>query len=487
MNKPRSKPLKVPISQAEQTRRRRRRFPWWTLPIIVLCLCLLAAAWVFADEQIAQYNQFNTKRATVAGNVFFGPVYIDDTPIGGLTMDEARVALSGHIDAQAASFRLTLSADGRQWQISSEDIPMAWNTEALLQQAYMIGRKGSLEERYRQVTGLTTPINLYSEFSYDREAVRQITDAIARELTIAPVSAEVVAFDVANRSFAFSNETVGQAVDAESLYRTVIYQLDSGQYGSVVSINVAPQQPAVTRAQLEAEYTRIASFTTKTTKDSNRNNNINLAAHALNGKMIAAGGTISFNETTGERTKDKGYLEAGAIENGRTVQETGGGVCQVSSTLFNALARANCAIEDRKPHAWPSDYVPRGEDATVDWPRLDLVMRNTSDAPMFITAWYEDQTVTVEVYGLSLGDGVTIELESETTYQKKPTEVVYTYNASLPIGTEKQVKKPRTGYSVQTYKVWLQDGQVTARDKFYTSEYRMISEEYEYNDGKPPA
>jgi len=203
--------------------------------------------------------------------------------------------------------------------------------------------------------------------------------------------------------------------------------------------------------------------------------------------MIAPGGTISFNETTGQRTREKGYLEAGAIENGRTVQEIGGGICQVSTTLFNALLRAGGEIVSRKPHAWPSTYVPRGEDATVDWPNLDLVMKNPSSAPMFLTAWYADQTVTVEVYGLSLGDGVRVELESVTTYTKKPTEVVYTYNGGLPLGTTKKVKEPRTGYTVDTYKVTYLGTQEIAREKLYTSNYRTIYEEYEYNDGNPPA
>ncbi len=465
----------------------RRKFPFWTLPVIVLCACLLAGAYVYADGQLANYDKFNAMRAAIAGDTIFGPVYVDGVSLNGLTMEQAREALSAPREEAARAFAVYVTGGGSTWRISSDEVPMEWNTEILLQKAYMIGRAGSLEDRFAQVKGITAPVEMQSEFTYDRAAVRKLTDEIALKLITPSKDATVVAFDVAQRTFTFEEETPGQTVDRENLYASVIDALDRGQYSKTITAEIVPVEPLVTRATLERNYTRIASFTTNTTKDDNRNTNIRLAADALNGRMIEAGGSLSFNETTGQRTRDKGYKEAGAIENGRTIQEVGGGVCQVSTTLFNALARAGGEIVNRKPHAWPSDYVPRGEDATVDWPNLDLVMKNPTTTPMFLTAWYEDRTITVEVYGLSLGDGVSLELKSDTTYEKKPDEVVYTYNANLAIGTTKLLKKPHTGYTVETYRIRSVNGQEVSRELFYTSNYRTINEEYEYNDGKPPA
>jgi vancomycin resistance protein YoaR len=465
---------------------KRRRFHWWTLPVIAVCLALLYAAYGVAEDAVLAYDAFCQKRDALAGDRFFGPVYVDGLAIEGLTMAEARQALAARVQTEALAFSLNLQHGDSRFQISSEQVPLTFNTEALLHQAYTIGRSGSLEQRYRQITSLTEPMYTASSYTYDHAAVRALTDAIAAQLTYAPKDAAVVAFDVANRGFGFSPEEPGQQVDADALYDEVIAALDARRFSETVSIQTTPVQPALTREVLQQQYGRIASYTTKTTSDSNRNTNIRLAAEALNGRLILPGGTISFNETTGERTPEKGYLPAGAIENGRTVQETGGGVCQVSTTLFNALVRANCEIVTRRPHAWPSTYVPRGEDASVDWPRLDLVMKNASDTTMFIAAWYENRTVTVEVFGLSLGDGVTIELASETTYTKKPTEPVYTYNPELSIGTTRKLKDAHTGYSVQTYKIWMQDGAEIGREPFYKTEYAMISETYEYNDGNPP-
>lgn len=484
-NRP-AQPVRQKRPRYEEPYEPKKKFPLWTIPVIIVSVCLLAGAWVYAESLLTQYDRFNQMRAAVVGDTFNGAVYIDNVPVTGLTMDEARERLTDAARTQASAFEVTIVAGDDSWRIAPEDVPMTWDTESLLQKAYKVGRGGTLEQRYQQITDVSEPVFLKSEFSYDRGAIRQVTDEIAAQLTVEPVNAAVVAFDVAKRTFAFADEQPGQTVDGAALYQAVIDKLDNGQYGETVHVQVVDKQPSVTRAALDANYKRIATYTTKTTDDSNRNTNIDLASQEFHGRMIPAGGTISFNETTGQRTRDKGYKEAGAIENGRTIKEIGGGICQVSSTLFNAMLRADCEIVSRKPHAWPSDYVPRGEDATVDWPNLDLVMRNPSDAPMFITAWYEDQTVTVEIYGLSLGDGRSVELESVTTYERKPTEVVYTYNGDLAVGTNQLLKKPRTGYSVDTYKIILQNGQEVSREKLYTSDYRAINEEYEYNDGNPP-
>ena len=463
-------------------------FPIWTIPVILLCGVLLVFAYVFAEGQLSQYETFKLKRAAVSGDTFYGNVFVDDVPLFGLTKEQASQALQANNGEKDTGFEVFVSFGEHSWRISSNEVELRWNTDLQLEKAYMIGRTGTLEERYAQVRGLRDPVYLISDYTYDRNAVRLLTDRIVDMLSLNGEDARIVAFDAVNRTFAFSEEKPGQRVDGDSLYQEVTSALDQKRYGVTIPVDVmlTPVPAKVTKADLAASFGRISAYSTKTTSDSNRNTNIRLGAMAINGSSVPANGNFSFNETTGQRTAAKGYMEAGAIENGRTVREIGGGICQVSTTLFNALARANCNIVRRKPHAWPSDYVPRGEDATVDWPGTDLVMKNPTDFPMFIVAWYENEQVFVEIYGRTLGDGVRVDLESETTYSKQPEEVVYTYNPELPIGTTQLAKKPRTGYTVQTYRVTWQNGAEVSRAKFYTSDYRVINEEYEYNDGMGP-
>ena len=165
------------------------------------------------------------------------------------------------------------------------------------------------------------------------------------------------------------------------------------------------------------------------------------------------------------------------------MDDTGGGVCQTSSTLFNAVVRANLQIVERYAHSWPSSYVNKGEDATVNWPSLDFVFRNNGDFPVFVVAWYEAQQVTVEIYGHMLENGMTIDLESTVTQTIKPSdEVLYTLDESLPAGTRKAGRSKRTGYVVDTYKVYKDsEGNEIRREKLWTTTYRAQQDEILYH------
>ena len=164
------------------------------------------------------------------------------------------------------------------------------------------------------------------------------------------------------------------------------------------------------------------------------------------------------------------------------MDEVGGGVCQVSSTLFNAAAMANMTILTRYPHTWPSNYVDKGRDATVNWPNLDFQFRNDSGSPVFIVAFYQNRKCTVELYGATPGAGQSIALATKivsTTYP--PQEALYQQNPLLPPGTVQELKKARTGYVVETYRVYQRNGAEYKRELLCTSTYKMIQQVIEYN------
>ncbi|NLE20185.1 MAG: hypothetical protein GX623_05135, partial [Clostridiales bacterium] len=229
-------------------------------------------------------------------------------------------------------------------------------------------------------------------------------------------------------------------------------------------------------------FTQLASFSTKTTSDENRNNNISLASQSVNGKTVMPGETFSFNQATGQRTIEKGYQGAPAILGGVLIDDVGGGVCQVSSTLFNAAALAGMTIVDRSPHAWPVSYLDRGLDAAVNWPNLDLKFRNDKDTPVFLVAYYSKRAVHVEVYGMLSAPGEAVRLETQQiSSTPPPLEPVMQANPSLPYNTTKELKKARTGYVVDTYRVFLRNGAEYRREKLFTSRYPMVQQVIEYN------
>ena len=462
----------------------RKLFPFWTLLVIALC----TAVWVYGaqlySQRMAAYQAYAAIRQTVGQTTFFPGVTVDGTDLGGMTMEEARALYAGRQQEQTDAFSLVVSNGERRWLITSNEVPVTFDAQTVLERAYLVGRSGTLEERYSEIKRAAQEgVAFTTGFEYDRSAVAGLVKIIGDTLDVQARDATLDAFDVRNRTFTFTEASSGYEIDRETLESDILAALDAQAYDRVVVPQGSAVEPKVTKAQLQGLFGRVSSFSTTTTKDNDRNTNIRISADALNGRMVLPGETMSFNDCTGQRTGAKGYREAGAIAGGVLVDDMGGGVCQTSSTLFNAVVRADLEIVKRSAHSWPSSYVPKGEDATVNWPSLDFVFRNNGRFPVFVVAWYENQTVTVEIYGEMLENGMSVDLYSEIKQTIKPSDdVLYRQDETLPAGTRKAGRQKRTGYVVDTYKVYMDaEGNELRREKLWTTNYPASQQEILYN------
>ena len=469
-----------------RTKEERKLFPFWTLLVIAGC----AALWVFGaklyQERMAAYRSYAAITQTIGQDTYYSGITVDGIDLGGMTREEAALLFSDRQQETSGAFSLVVQAADRKWRITSDEVPMTFDAQTILDSAYNIGRYGTLEERLSVIHDTAqNGASFTTGFTYDRSAIDRLVGIIADSLEYDATDAALAAFDVQSRTFTFSEAKSGYRINRTQLQEDILDALDAGAYDRVITPQGESVEPKITPKQLVGQFGLVSSFTTNTTKDKDRNTNIEISADALNGKMVKPGETMSFNDSTGQRTGEKGYREAGSIAGGMLVDDTGGGVCQTSSTLFNAVVRADLEIVKRSAHSWPSSYVNKGEDATVNWPSLDFVFRNNTDYPVFIVAWYENQQVTVQVYGKLLPNGQSIDLESEVIKTIKPDdEVVYTLDKSLPVGTRKQGRKKRTGYVVDTYKVYKDaSGNVIEKKKLWTTTYRAMQNEILYNDG----
>ena len=500
-----------------KTKKKQRRTMLLTvyITIIVLCFFIVSAIGVvmmpqlmgyfwttfdnyaFINGELLRYDKtadtnYKRYRDYLQLDVIYPGVFVDGIHVGGMTPAEARDKLSDD-NAVAASFSITVNIGDKYWTLNNQNVPAHRDINGALLKAYSIGRKNTTAiqgtrrtpfmERAEAVIALRENYeSIYSKLTYDYAAVRAIVSEINDYVTRDPVDAQIVSFDFNSRSFTFSDGQPGVSIDAEGLYNQIIGLLEQGIVNCAITVSPTLTFPTVTKEDLQSTFTMISAFTTKTSSDSNRNNNINLACQTINGTVLLPGDSFSFNGTVGERTYSRGYREAGAIAGGQLIDEVGGGICQVSSTLFNAVARANLQITSRSPHAWPSTYVNIGEDATVNWPNLDFKFTNNTNAPVFVIAYYKNRQCTAEIWGVSLGDKVTIDLTSKVVKTiEPPLEINYVYNPELPVGTSKETIKLRTGYVVDTYKVWYQNGVEFKRELLHTSTYRAYQRTIEYN------
>lgn len=439
------------------------------------------------EERMAEYVG---KASSVYMDVIHQGISIDGVDVSGLTVDQARAKLMQVPATIGSEFAITVDVDGTQWVIDSNRVPMTRDIEDQLTKAYAMGRgiqadtsRTPMEQQFLAIEQLKRePVELKTTLSFDREQIHDLARQIADQVEKPAQNAFVSAFDPQTKTFLFGDDLPGRHLDADRLYAAVMARLEGGDYYGSVSLQTDTVIAEVTKTELINSFRMISSYSTKTTDDRNRNTNIDLSCKALNGIMVPAGETFSFNQATGERTPAKGYKPATAISGGENIEEVGGGVCQTSSTLFNAVARADLEIVSRSPHAWPSKYVEKGMDATVNWPGLDFKFRNSSEWPVYIVASYANRKVTVEIYGMSIGDGTSIDLESKVTRKiDAPSGVKEVFNEKLAPGTRKTTVKARNGYEVETYKVWFQNGREIKRELLCKSTYKAYQETVEYH------
>lgn len=237
-------------------------------------------------------------------------------------------------------------------------------------------------------------------------------------------------------------EQIGYGFDLSAANQKIAQAKD----GDVIRVDLEVIEPEVTKAQLEEIYFSdvLSSFSTGNLGSANRVNNITLACEAINGTVLAPGEVFSYNNTVGQRTAEKGYKEAGAYANGQSVQELGGGICQVSSTLYNSVLYANLEIVSRTNHMFTVAYVDYGLDATVSWPGPDFQFKNNTEYPIRIEAKVENYQVVISIIGTK-----TDNIEVKMSYEILST---IPYKTTTTTDPDKANGTGRTGYNVVSYR-----------------------------------
>ena len=506
----------IPIrDERPKYRRREKHRAAWTVTA-VFCLLLLAAMGIAVLPQLTgiryrflpnlafangnlirldgeRQDAFDLNRREIYNDRIYPGVYIDNVQVGGMTKGEAAEAVRKVHEDVSSSFDIVIAVGNENWHVNSERVPVFRNIEEVVEKAFASGRGNSaslagnaatpFEERVSQASAMrSNPVTFATKQDYDHEALRALTDGIVNYVNRDPVNSTVHSFDFKTQTFTFTDDRPGARIDPDDLYSRVAELLDDGV--TKKELRIVPEKilAEVTKTELMNRFGLISAYTTTTTSDGKRNTNIQLSAEAISGKTVLPGEIFSFNAATGERTAAKGYQEAPAISGGQSKDEVGGGVCQTSSTLFNAVARANLEIIERNPHAWPSHYIEKGFDATVNWPGLDFKFKNNTEWPVFIIAGYSKRKVTVNIYGMSLGSDVRIDLESEVVRTiPKPEGTNYVINTSLAPGESKKTVTGRQGYEVNTWKVWYQGNREIKREILFKTTYRAYQETIEYN------
>lgn len=378
-------------------------------------------------------------------------VRVDGISITGMSKSEAKAAI-----LKEFPWSMTVEYDSDQYKVT--DL-MAEKVDALLDEIYKDG--SDPKESYTlDTSGLD-------------EKVKAEAAACGAKWDKKAKNGSIDKFDAASGKFVFAGEENGFAIDQDKLAADISQALKDKKFDAKITATGSDVAPKISAASAKEKYKTISSFTTNTTANQNRNTNVRLAAEAINGTVIKPGQEFSFNGTVGQRTEAKGYKGAAAYNNGEVVQEIGGGVCQVSTTLYNAVFKAGLKISSRRSHTFEPSYVTPGRDATVSWDQPDFKFINNSSTAIGLRASYADQKVTVSVYGIPiLEDGITWDLDSKKVEDLGTPNPTYEEDQTLQPGAEVTKSKGSAGSRWETYKIVYKNGKEISRELDHKTTYK---------------
>lgn len=243
----------------------------------------------------------------------------------------------------------------------------------------------------------------------------------------------------------------------------------------VIPLKITKAQKTVSSLGSRAFPNELANFTTRyDAGNTSRTTNLAIACKKLNGQVIQPGEVFSYNKALGKRSVENGYKEAAIYANGGVENGLGGGICQISSTLYNAVLQANLEIEERHNHSFITSYVEAGKDATVVYGALDFKFKNTRKYPIKLEAYLKSGVATVKIYGLKEENEYNVKVVA-TVLENIPCAEEKVEDATLPAGTTKVIAKGTNGCKSVTYKyVYDQAGNLVSKTQLSTDTYGTI-------------
>lgn len=437
--------------------------------VVVLLAVLIAGGGFFA---YAMYQRHQIKELLAAEGIYQN-VSIDGIDMTGKSQEEALAILQQKYDAQGE--KLTLQYEQETWEYTFADLEAGYHLAEAVEAAYQTGRSGTEEENYQVgKTLLKDNINIELEYSYNQDLLGTKLDEIATQFNREAVDSTL---SRQNGTFVVTPEQSGRVMNREQTLQNAVQVMESHTSGTA-QIVADVQEPTITAEANGHVKDLIGSFkTTYTMSDPNRNKNLAVGCNYINGTVIAPGETFSANENLGPQTYAGGYTDAAVYNNGKVESGVAGGVCQVTTTLYNAAIMAELEIVERHPHSMTVGYVPLGRDAAVAGTYKDLKFKNNTPYPIYIEAYASGGNLVMNIYGEethSSGHSVSYETVYEGTVPK-PAEVV-TEDPNMAEGERVVTSRGRTGAKVSVYKIVYENGAQVSREWFSSSSYRAAAD-----------
>lgn len=419
----------------------------------------------------------------VAADIIWDNIYIETVDVSGMDAEKANKALE-ELGAEYKAQKIKLVAEEAEVEVTLEELGFQMKkVDKLVDKAVAYGKKGSVWSRYQDIKDLDEKaVKLEASYGIDTEAATKVISEKFAKLEGAAVNATIKR---QNGKFVITDGKAGIKVDVEKSIQNMKEHFEKDwefQGAETIKLVTTVDEPDVTKEHLQQIKDVLGTYSTSFKANNNRGKNIANATSRINGTVLMPGEVMSASDSMGSRNAANGYLEAGSYLNGETVESYGGGVCQVSTTLYNAVILAELEITERSSHSMIVDYVKPSMDAAISEGVLDLKIKNNTEAPIYIEGYTNGGTLTFTVYGKEYRAATRkVSYVSETLSTTDPGKKFVA--TGDPVGTYKKAVSAHMGIKAQLWKVVTENGVEVSREKFNKSSYKASPATYHVGVG----
>lgn len=398
-------------------------------------------------------------------------IYVGEYNLGGMTEEEASQKIQELVN-EMENQKITLMVDGQPMETTAKELGFHWSNPEAVNQAASSWQGGNLIKRYLNKKDIEkNHVIIPLETALDDGKLEAFINEKCASAVVQPQNATIVRN---NGAFEVTPSVTGKNVDIAATKDALNAALANGLKEPVTATAVVSEvKPGITTEDLSTIHDVLGTFSTSfSSSGASRSKNLQVGAGKINGRVLMPGETLSGYECMHPFTVSNGYATAAAYENGQVVDSVGGGVCQISTTLYNAVLRAELEVVQRQNHSMLVNYVKPSQDAAIAGTYKDLKFKNNYSTPIYIEGYTSGKTITFTIYGKETRPANrTFDFVSETlsvTNPGAPKEVV---DPAMAPGTRKQVQSAHTGIKSRLWKVIYIDGVEQSREILHTDTY----------------
>ena len=442
---------------------------------------LIPSVTAFADKDEEETTQEEDEIVEFEEEMICNGVFIEGLEIGGKSVTEAKDIVTKYLE-DILDKKVTVKANDKSASVTAKELGATFAESDYVDQALNIGKFGNVVRRYKDLKDVENDKKVYKvEVSFDEKKVNEFISKKATDCNIEPKEPSLSASgrlpsSNASSSFSIKEGQIGKCIDTDKLTEELNKQLKEWNKEDIdIEAVVKEEKPKHSTEELRKCNDRLAQFSTNySSSGSSRCKNIATATGKIDGSVVYPGEEFSILSKIAPFTKSNGYAEAGSYSQGKVVDSLGGGVCQVSTTLYNAILRAELDVTMRNNHSMVVSYVPISADAMIaSSASRDFKFKNNTKAPIYIEAYTSGKNVTFNVYGEETrSSNRTLKFENKIIKTIQPGKEVITKDSSKPKSYREVTQSAHVGYKAEYYKIVYVNGVEKQRVKVNSSYYQ---------------